>query len=409
MYCTNCAYRLPENAAFCPSCGRGVNRGVTCPTCAYVLPVGASFCPKCGHRVTPVPASPSAPVDNASATGTSVEGTEAPARTSLGPEGERTLGSSDRAMRDATPTDVGDGGVHGTANVGMTPPRDTPPVSGERVLPSNVGSWAPPNTSSRGAPSPPARSPNAPFPPNVGQYSRTQAGFDYGPPPAGAPLQFAIEPTVGGVYGHAWATVRERFWGLFVVGFVASLIVALIGGAINGVAALIASENDLQFVAIVGQLLAQVFGTWPILAGVQYSNLQTVRSGRAEIDDIFVAYRRGLANLVTAQILATVLIAVGFVFLIVPGIIVALRLSFVTLLVVEEECGPIEAVGESWRRTSGFGWTLLGIGVVAVPVMIAGLLALGLGLIPATMVVALALPTMFAAVTEVHGRRANGY
>ncbi len=230
-------------------------------------------------------------------------------------------------------------------------------------------------------------------------------GWSYGPPPAGTPLQAVIEPTVGGVYGHAWATVRKRFWGLFVVGLVATIIGSLIGGAITGIGALIAATTEVEVVTVVSQLLSQVLGTWPIWAGVQYANLQTVRSGRAEIDDIFVAYRRGLASLIAAQFLTTLLVVVGLALLVVPGIIVGLRLSFVTLLVVDEGLGPVEAIGESWRRSAGFGWTLLGIGLMAFPVVVVGLFALVVGLIPAAMVIALATPTMFASVTELQGRQ----
>ncbi len=230
-------------------------------------------------------------------------------------------------------------------------------------------------------------------------------GWSYGPPPAGTPLQAVIEPTVGGVYGHASATVRKRFWGLFVVGLVATIIGSLIGGAITGIGALIAATTEVEVVTVVAQLLSQVLGTWPIWAGVQYANLQTVRSGRAEIDDIFVAYRRGLASLIAAQFLTTLLVVVGLALLVVPGIIVGLRLSFVTLLVVDEGLGPVEAIGESWRRSAGFGWTLLGIGLMAFPVVVVGLFALVVGLIPAAMVIALATPTMFASVTELQGRQ----
>ena len=130
-----------------------------------------------------------------------------------------------------------------------------------------------------------------------------------------------------------------------------------------------------------------------------------MRSGRAEIDDIFVAYRRGLASLIAAQFLTTLLVVVGLALLVVPGIIVGLRLSFVTLLVVDEGLGPVEAIGESWRRSAGFGWTLLGIGLMAFPVAVVGLLALVVGLIPAAMVIALATPTMFASVTELQWRQ----
>ncbi len=210
------------------------------------------------------------------------------------------------------------------------------------------------------------------------------------------------------MYSHAWRTVRDRFWGLFVVGLVGAIIVGLISGVIGGIGTVIGDATDLPIIPVVAELLVLALGTWPIWAGVQYANLQTVRSGRAEIGDIFAAYRRGLVNLIVAEVVTIVLVMVAFVLLVIPGIVVGIRLSFVTLLVVDEGYGPLEAISESWRRTSGFGWTLFGIGILAIPVLVVGFLALVVGLVPATMVVALTIPVMFAAATEVHGRREYG-
>ena len=391
MFCTHCGSRLPEGAAFCPTCGREAHRGPSCPNCTYRLPVGAVFCARCGRGVTPAPGSVGVVPEGAPPT----DGAGAPSGAGGGYDDHRP-GTVTGERADETPPGS------------VAPPRVPAPAAGERVLPSNVASWAAPEANPRR---------HVPSASSVGtgsglgteRYPPPSLGWSYGPPPAGTPLQAVIEPTIGGVYGHAWATVRERFWGLLFVGLVATIIGGLMSLAINSVGALIDSAIDAQVFTVVAQLLAQVLGTWPIWAGVQYANLQTVRSGRAEIDDIFAGYRRGLVNLIVAQFVTTVLIVVSFALLIVPGIVVGLRLSFVTLLVVDEGFGPIEAIAESWRRSSGFGWTLLGIGMVAIPVLAVGFLSLIVGLIPAAMVVALTTPTMFAAATAVKGQRLPGY
>ena len=321
--------------------------------------------------------------------------------------GDPPLAPTEVTQGDTPASSGGDAGVPEATQPPLfeaTPPRVSGPESGERVLPSNVASWASPEFN---AP-PPSRAVGTPPPLGVGTYPPSRAEWGYGRTPVDPPLPVAIEPTVGGVYGHAWATVRHRFWGLFFVGLVATIIGGLISAAINGIGALLTGATDLQLFSVTAQLLGQALGTWPIWAGVQFANLQTVRSGRAEIDDIFEPYRRGLLNVIVAQFVTTTLVVAAFAFLVVPGIVVGLRLSFVTLLVVDEGFGPIEAIRESWRRTSGFGWTLLGIGLVAIPVVLVGLLALIVGVIPAVMVIALTIPTMFAAVTEARGHRAYG-
>jgi ribosomal protein L32 len=375
MFCSHCGASLPESAAFCPNCGRAIRRGPTCPQCAIRMPVGAAYCARCGYTLAP--SEPSGPAVG-----------EHPVNPDTLPTGDVVATS-----REAQPA----GDIEQSVPVG-TPPRVPAPESGERILPSNVGSWTAPRDEAR---------------PTVDSaFSRSEPysprkEWTYDPAP-GMDASALIDPSVSGVYGYAWQTVKRHFWSLFAVGLVSGVVAAVIGGVIGGISGGLSSGLDMPFLNGVGQFLAQCFGSWPIWAGVQYANLQTVRTGRAEVADIFVPYRRGMINLIVVQVVSIILEILAFVFLIIPGIIVTIRLSFATLLVVDEEYGPIEALSESWRRTKGFGWTIFGLGILAVPIFILGLVALIVGVIPALMVIAITTPTMFAAATSVHGRRAYG-
>ncbi len=95
------------------------------------------------------------------------------------------------------------------------------------------------------------------------------------------------------------------------------------------------------------------------------------------------------------------MLVVGFILLIVPGIILAVRLSFVPFLVIDEGRGPVEALIESWSRTSGYSWTILGAALQAVIIVIVGFIILIVGSIPATMLVYLAFASLYAAITAV--------
>jgi uncharacterized membrane protein len=100
-----------------------------------------------------------------------------------------------------------------------------------------------------------------------------------------------------------------------------------------------------------------------------------------------------------AQILVTIVLVVGFIFLIVPGIFLAVRLAFVPFLVVDEGRGPVEALEESFRRTAGYSWTVFITGLLAMVVVIVGFILLVIGSIPATMLVSLAFASLDAGVT----------
>ena len=82
-----------------------------------------------------------------------------------------------------------------------------------------------------------------------------------------------------------------------------------------------------------------------------------------------------------ASILVGLTIGVGFVLLIVPGIIATLMFMFTTFIVIDRELGPVEAMKESHRITRGHKWPLLGFLLVLMLINIAGLMALVVGLL----------------------------
>jgi uncharacterized membrane protein len=76
--------------------------------------------------------------------------------------------------------------------------------------------------------------------------------------------------------------------------------------------------------------------------------------------------------------------------LIVPGVILGLMFLFTTLIVIERELGPIEALSESNCLTRGHKWPLLGFMLLLLLVNLLGLLALVVGLLVSIPVTTLA-------------------
>ena len=203
-----------------------------------------------------------------------------------------------------------------------------------------------------------------------------------GPPEAPAG-DWPIEPTVGGAYAHAWRILKADFWSLLLIGLVAWLLGA-IGSAAGG-------PLPLLYQWLVGM---------PISVGAAYAWLRAVRGERPEVGDLFVPFQRAWLSCVGAGILLTVIIGVGFLLLIVPGVFLAVRLSFVPFLIADEGRGPMDALTESFRRTAGYGWMLFGAGLLGILIIIAGFVLLVVGSIPATMLTYLAFASLYAAITD---------
>src|SRR3990167_7751866 len=88
------------------------------------------------------------------------------------------------------------------------------------------------------------------------------------------------------------------------------------------------------------------------------------------------------------SVLSFILVVLGIIALIIPGIILALGFIFSQYLVIDKGRGAIESLKESWRITKGHRWELFLFLLVLAVLNILGVLALLVGLlvsVPVTM------------------------
>ena len=63
-------------------------------------------------------------------------------------------------------------------------------------------------------------------------------------------------------------------------------------------------------------------------------------------------------------IISTLFILGGFILLILPGIYIAVRMSFAMYIVADTGAKPMEAIRESWAMTKGKFWALLRYNII---------------------------------------------
>lgn len=115
--------------------------------------------------------------------------------------------------------------------------------------------------------------------------------------------------------------------------------------------------------------------------------LKLVDMEKPSFSDLFQG--KSLINYILASIINCVIIAVGFILLIIPGIIFAFRLQFAKYLVIDKGMGPVDAIHKSWDMTRGITWNLFLFSLLLVLINILGLIAFLVGLfitVPLTMV-----------------------
>ena len=89
------------------------------------------------------------------------------------------------------------------------------------------------------------------------------------------------------------------------------------------------------------------------------------------------------------QILVGIIVIIGLVLLVVPGIIAALGLLFASYLIIDKKKGPIEAMKESWRIAKGHWGKLFLFMLAIIGLNILGLVLLFVGLfvtVPVSMI-----------------------
>jgi hypothetical protein len=114
-------------------------------------------------------------------------------------------------------------------------------------------------------------------------------------------------------------------------------------------------------------------------AGIIKISLAVADGGDAQIGDLFSGWPV-FVPLLLATLLFALAIGIGFVLLIVPGIIVSIMFQYYGYFIVDKKMGPVEALKASAALTKGVRWKLFGFGLVIALLNIGGALLLLLGL-----------------------------
>lgn len=110
--------------------------------------------------------------------------------------------------------------------------------------------------------------------------------------------------------------------------------------------------------------------------------LEFVKNQKPKISDLYTYYSevRLFVNYIIGSFLSGIIIFIGFLLLVVPGIILAIKLQFVSYLIIDKNLGPIEAIKKSWEITENQVWNLFLFGLLLGLINLAGVLALIIGL-----------------------------
>jgi hypothetical protein len=172
------------------------------------------------------------------------------------------------------------------------------------------------------------------------------------------------------VMAEAWDAYRAHFNHLVPIALVVYVLIALLGLVL----VLLLGTGGLVIGALVS--LAGVF--W--LQGALVVAIEDVRDGRPDLSvrETLSRVRPKLNTLTVAGLLAALGIVVGTFFLVVPGLILFTWWLLIVPVIMLEDAGVIHSFGRSRELVRGHGWSVFGVIVLTVLVLIGVALVFGL-------------------------------
>ena len=202
-------------------------------------------------------------------------------------------------------------------------------------------------------------------------------------------------PEAGACYSNGLKKLSKYF-----VDFLLILIVVIVFGIPTYILSWVQGYGDP--INVIWMLFGYVYGflvTGPLEYGVSFAYLKAARGEKPEVKDL-TKVLENYWNIVVATILCGVIVFIGFIFLIIPGIYFLCKLAFVRYLVVDEKIDALKAIQESWNMTNGHALTILLMGLLAIPIVIAGILLFGIGVIFSYMWIEAAFASIYHSVSS---------
>ncbi|PKM99110.1 MAG: hypothetical protein CVU78_07965 [Elusimicrobia bacterium HGW-Elusimicrobia-2] len=139
----------------------------------------------------------------------------------------------------------------------------------------------------------------------------------------------------------------------------------------------------IQISILLPQIIKFAIGAFPFIAFLtilllMYANRATTNKNDSEKSFLFLSY------IAFVHIIIAIIKIIPFLFFILPGIYVYVKLLFVSLIMLEKRCNAPTAVKLSWKITSGHFWKLFllvfinsGIQLIVLPTIIGEIPATG--------------------------------
>ncbi|HOI93549.1 MAG TPA: zinc-ribbon domain-containing protein [Syntrophobacter fumaroxidans] len=210
------------------------------------------------------------------------------------------------------------------------------------------------------------------------------------------------EFVIGEAISFGWQTVKANM-GFFVLLTLATIVIEMIPGIFQGIIA----GNSILLILIFWVISMVVQGI--VTMGYVSICLAFADGRKAGFEQLFSCTPLVLSYVV-ATIICSLAVGIGFLLLIVPGVIFIIKLMFYTFAIVDKNMGPVESLNASWNMTKDVKMDLLLLLLLLLVINIIGAIPLGLGLLITVPVSSLACAYVYRRLQRrIEGPAASGF
>lgn len=175
-------------------------------------------------------------------------------------------------------------------------------------------------------------------------------------------------------FSFGWQTTKKNF-GYFV-------LLLILTAATLGVASYVQNSVAENYESAFFLILIINILVWVVDIIVQMGlikiSIRFVEGKKSKYLDLY--HTKSFINYVLVSIITGIIVGVGLIIFIIPGIILGIKLQFANYLVVDKDYGVRRAIKESWQMTKDVKWRLFLLGLLILIINLAGFFALMIGL-----------------------------
>jgi uncharacterized membrane protein len=183
------------------------------------------------------------------------------------------------------------------------------------------------------------------------------------------------EVKIGDYFGRGWAIFKEYAWGFILFTLVFVLINAVLAQLPHPLGMRTSDGALGGGINLIANILTPVLG-----AGYYCVAFQIARNRPKSFSDFFNGFKKFLPLFLTSLV-SGLLIGLGLLLLIVPGIYLAVSYMFAQLFVIDKNMDFWPAMETSRKLITKKWFAFLGLGILLLLLVLAGVLVFGIGVL----------------------------